>query len=524
MAGFLNGLEIPFLLFGILFIASFLLERKSGHLVILAILGRFSMMLVPVIKYVWYQGVWIDQSTQYALASNVVSTGSILQHSSLLPFQQYTASPLIHVFVSTFSIISELPLASSIAILPVLFSPIYPILTYAIIKKMGLVAKNNILKYALFFSAIPFSWTQYQISGTTFGLLLAFISIYLFVSLIQKWSKLHLFSLIVVLFALAALHTVTSILLTAILLFTFLFQRGLFKTKKIAVSLIVLVMLICAIWLLFSSHIAFTDIMEQVLVSVPSGTTPNSERLPSTFFQLASADVFSAITTLSVYYGATVIFALLSVIGIAVFFRKGEKTTMAIFLTLFCSLIFIGAILGTFLQAGGVRALSFGEILFPIFSGIAVYWARKKIKFSTLVIFSLIFILATLQFYAAQPLIPQANVIYEDLPENVPIAWVNVVNSIYQRQVIQFALNHFDKGLIASDFVTYNQIVGMADSDFVASHLTHYNPLEPRQTVEEYNLLIVHYAGKAGILSESAQNRSPDKITQTLYNSRHSIY
>jgi hypothetical protein len=514
----LEGLEIPFLLFLAAFALTFFLEKKESLLVGLAVLGRIVFLLIPNLKYAWFQGVAIDQYTQYNLANYVVNTGRI---STNALFTAYTVAPLFHLLLSIFSIVLNLPVVDSMKYVPVLFSPMYPLLTYAIVKKMGIAQKSNILKYALFLSSIPISQGAYTVTGTMFGILLAFIILFLLVAILQKNDRRYWLVCVIFVIALALAHSLTSIILTGVLLLVLVIQRvPRFRPRpSLRTSAILAVALISLAWLMFPAYSTFETIVHILSVSVPSGVTPTSEYIPSTFFQLAQTEPSAAVVTFLVYYGADLLLLILTLVGLVIMFRMRKKLNDASsFLMFFWVLVFAIMIVGIFIKAGSTRALAFEELLFPIFCGIAISYFSNKRKWISPLLFVSIIILATVELYGAQPLIPSATIIYPGLPASVPIGYVNEVTSVYQRQVVNFALSHVPVGAIASDAVTYNQIAGMANYSFIISHMMYYYPIGT-QPQEEYNLLIIHVPGKAGVLEEKANVRTPDLILQTIYNS-----
>jgi hypothetical protein len=514
----LEGLEIPFLLFVVTFTSTFFSEKRESLLVAIAIVGRIVFLLIPNLKYVWFQGVWIDQHRQYSLANYVYTTGSI----STLGTDPYTASPLMHLLFSIFSIILNVPVVDSMKYVPVLFAPIYPLLTYVIVKKMELSQKNTILKYALFLSSIPIGRAQYVIGGVTFGVPLAFIVLFLLVAILRKNDRRYWLVCIIFVIALAAAHSATSIILAGILLLILALQRVPYFRPKfyLRTSVVLTVASIGLAWLMFPAYFSLETIVRAFSISVPTGTTPGSDYIPSTFFQLARAAPLAAAETFLVYYGADLFLLILTLAGLVIMLRMRKKLNNASsFLIFFLGLTLAIMMIGVFIKLGPTRALPFAELLFPIFCGTAVFYLGNKRKWIRTLLFASIILLATLEFYGCQPLIAPANVIYTGLPASVPSGYVNMVNSIYQRQVISFVLSHVVAGRIASDVNTANQIAGVADDNFMITHVMYYYPLDTQQPRQEYDLFIIHVPGKGGIISEKANVRVPDLILQTVYNS-----
>jgi len=516
----LEGLEIPFTLFVITYAVAFFSERRTTWMVILAIIGRTVFLLIPNLKYVWFQGPYIDQQVQYALANHVYKEGYI-STASALHFSHYTAAPLTHLLFSIFSMILNIPLVDSMKYLPVLFSPMYPLLTSIVVKKTGFSQKTAIFKFALFISSVPFTTEQYIVTGTLFGILLAFLILSNLVSIFQKNDRHYWLLCIIFIFALAVAHSVTSVILTSFLLVIMALQRiSYFKPKLyLRASTVIAAASICAAWLMFPASSTLQEISGQIFVAVLTGTTPKSEYVPSTFFELVHADMLAAIKTFLVYYGADVFLLLLTLIGLVILWRiRKQSNDAAKFFFLFGGLALVLMLIAVPMKLGATRILHFERLLFPFFSGMAVFYITKKRLWIRPIAFSLMMLLAIFELYGCQPLIPSANILYPDLPISEPVGYINQVNSIYQRHAIKFVYNHV-VGRIASDSITRNQIIGLTDTNFSTTHLIYYYPLDNGQPKQEYDFLVIHIPGKSGILEEKANIRTPSLILETIHNS-----
>ena len=119
-------------------------------------------------KYVWFQGPYIDQNVQQALANYVVANGHVMTSPSLSPF--YSLFPINAFFFSIFSLVLNIPIVSSMKYLPVFWSMLFPLLIYIIVKNMDFPANaKSALVMRLFISAIPISIEQYVVTGSLFG-------------------------------------------------------------------------------------------------------------------------------------------------------------------------------------------------------------------------------------------------------------------------------------------------------------------------------------------------------------------
>jgi len=114
-------------------------------------------------------------------------------------------------------------------------------------------------------------------------------------------------------------------------------------------------------------------------------------------------------------------------------------------------------------------------------------------------ILCLVVILATIELYGFQPLLPIASSVRSNLPSDEYIIYVDKVNSAYQRYMIGYAEKHISKGMIASDPITRNQILGLTDYNFSQSHLYFsYYPFDARVHQERFDYFLIHFPGKSG--------------------------
>jgi hypothetical protein len=361
----LEGLEIPFAIFFVVYAVTFFSEARTSWVVALAVLGRIVFLLVPNLKYTWFQGIFIDQHMQYALANHVYNTGHVASFLATGEPSQYIYTPLMHLFFSTFSTVLNVPIVASMKFLPILWSPIYPLLTYVLVKRSGFLQKRAFVKYALFFSSLPFV-NQYVVTGALMGsplVLLTFISMIL--AFREKDRRFWLICLIFAV-ALAMAHSVSSVVFAGIILVIPLLQKvARFRTyKPLRMSQALTIITISATWLMFSADIVLRVMVGQVFYNVPSGMTPGSERISPTFFQHLQVNPLSALRSVIAYFGADILFLIISTISLIVFFRMRKKlsqTANYVSLLGWASLMFV--VVGSFIQLGGPRALLFMTVV-----------------------------------------------------------------------------------------------------------------------------------------------------------------
>jgi hypothetical protein len=514
----LEGLELPFVLFVITYAAAFFSERRISWMVALAIIGRTVFLLIPNLKYVWFQGPFIDQHVQYALTRQVFNEGHIATQFAI--GQAYTTTPLMHLSFSIFSIILNVPVVDSMKYLPVLWSPIYPLLTYVIVKKMEFPRGTTILKYALFISSVPYTLIQYVVTGTLFGILLAFLVLSNLILMLQKNDRRYWFICTIFAFALAAAHSVTSVILAVSLLAIMALQRvSHFRPKSLLrASIMLAVASIIIAWLMFPASPTLQEIARLIFIGVPSGRTPPAEYISATFFEHARVNILSAMRSFTVFYGADAFFLLLTLAGLIILLKMRKKLNSAAnFLSLFGWVILLFIIIGYLMKLGAPRALTFAGLLFPVFSSVLVLYIRTRTWIRPFIFISII-LLATIQLYGCQPLVPPANVLYKDLPSNVPMSYANLVNSIYQRQMIDFAESHL-RGTIAAVSPTASQIVGLTGINFSVANLVWYYPLDKNQPEQRYDYFLIHLPGRSGVPAVEPRLGTTSVILEAIYNS-----
>jgi len=516
----LEGLEIPFVIFAIIFTLTFLSEKKLSWMIVLAVVGHAVFLLIPNLKYVWFQGIWVDQHQQYALANYVVGNGHILTQG-FFGADVYGPTPLIHLLFSIFSIVLNVPLVCAFKYVPVLLSPLYPLLIYGIMKRLNLPWGATGLKYALFLSSIA-AIPSYIITGTSFGSIFVLLALYFVITLIKCQSRRYIFLFIFFVFTLTIAHNSSSLLFVIFIVGVKLLQKiSWFRLKSyLKLSLVLAATAIVAAWLLVPARFTFNAIVAAIMEGLSGRQNPGGESIPSRFFELANVNMRGAIDTALVFYGADILFLAMTVICLIFLIKMRKQNNESLnFLLVLAVIVVTAGLVGIPLGVGGFRILYFISLLFTIFCTIAILSIIKRKTWVHAAILLLIVFVSTLQFYNCQPLLPSANVLSQNLPAEEPIVYVNSVNSVYQRQLIIFAENHV-AGKIACDAVTENQILGLVDSDFFVNHLWwYYYPLDKTAAALQYDCFLIHLPGVSGGFIEQAELRNHDVILNTIYSS-----
>lgn len=211
-AWILEGLEIPYVAFVTTYIIYVLTEKKITWTIPFALIYRSVILLIPNLKYVWFQGVAIDQHSHYRLAQDIYNEGYIPSG------RLYSDTPLMHLSFSVYSTITDIPILYSFKYWPILSWSVYPLAIYVIMKNFGM--ENESLKYAVIISCIPVKETvSYIVIGTLFGPLLSFLLLSQLVKVLQKRDRRDWVAAIIYSLALVATHSYSSIMF-AIALFT----------------------------------------------------------------------------------------------------------------------------------------------------------------------------------------------------------------------------------------------------------------------------------------------------------------
>jgi hypothetical protein len=99
-----------------------------------------------------------------------------------------------------------------------------------------------------------------------------------------------------------------------------------------------------------------------------------------------------------------------------------------------------------------------------------------------------------------------------------------MVNTIYQERMISFVAKFSaEDAEITSDIITRWQLRGFTSGAFYSKHFMYYeHALDPASiTNERWSLFLLHYDGRAGLISEPVEYRTKevlDNIRNTLGN------
>jgi hypothetical protein len=529
----LEGLEIPFVVMIFTYGAYIFVEKDVKRLLLFSLLFRLAWLVIPQIKYPWFQGVAIDQHTHFGFAKEIHDTGFISSERT------YSGTPLMHVFFATYSLITGVSILDSFKYLPILWWGIYPLFIYLLLKKSQL-GKNNpsILKYAVVIACIPARTTlSYVVVGAIFGSFLVFLFLYQLVCTLQTNASQYWLLSIICSIALVSAHLYSSTTLLIVFSLTFVVSTFIirrFRFRYLKATLWAFLAVLNIAWLLYQAPVLYGSAREVFRVFLSSiqglrleggvGTGLGDIRA----FELG---ILGALKTLTVFHGADLFLSLMMMFGILLVVRKFRSSTLFRFVSLYVASAWVYYVAQLLVGRGytGIvryhRIFEHTLILSPILGGVALYYLEKKTRSPILVIvtLSLLMILAPVELFHYQPLIPSLSVASELSPSNEPVVRIGIVNSIYQRSLILHAEKYIEKGFIASDIVTSSQILGLTDSDFSKAHLMMYYPftwlVDNTTKKREYDYFLIHVAGRGGPIYEPAEIRTASVIQTAIYGS-----
>jgi len=532
----LEGLEIPFFTFVVTYVVLASVEERITPIILFALFYRFILLLIPSIKYTWFLGVAVDQHTHYRLFQDIYQNGQVPPIGDL--YGPYSSVPLIHISFTIFSLVTSIDGVSAFKILPVLLWFVFPLGIYYIIKSLKLTG-NSLLKYALVFSSIPVSTgISLVVTSLLFGALFVFLFLLQLVKILENDDRRHWILALTFIIAIVITQTYSSILL-AIILFGLFSCKFMFRPLRVNAlrllrsPLMVTIIVVNLVWLTYVAVDALaqgTFIFSSYLSAMfELGTA--KQAIPTRFFALGLIDMFRI---LLVYHGGDALVLFLTAIGVAVALRKFRSSkSPLVSLALYSMLLFLVLLIQIVTRFGGTelyRVVGFLLIVSPIFSAILLDYLNRKLHSKKLAIFFILAlaVLAPLQLYGCQPLLPSANVVSKNLPADQPISYVNSVNSVYQRSMIVHAEKYVLGGTkIASDRTTQNQLMGLTSYAFSQSHITWFYPfsvlIEEPPKISEYNYFLIHLPGKSAVFHNKAEISTRNLVIEAV-NGSNIIY
>jgi hypothetical protein len=530
----LEGLEIPFLIFIATFLAYFFVEKRLSWILIVVIVVRLVLVAIPNLKYVWFQGTEYDVNIHYRLYQDIYVKG-FTPSGSVYNNMQYLDTPLMQIWFAIGAIVTGIPSIDAFKYLPVLTWLLYPLLIYVIMKR-SLPENHESLKYALLVSSIPVRPNlSYLVEGQLVGALLVTILVIWLIRLFQSSQRSMLIVLWICSFALVAQHSYSPIILIIGLLTVYILSKikyvknryGTFTTFKF--SYVIFLAVLTASWLTFVAetwlHVG-ANILRRWSYAI-LGTTFSGRSFTDINLSLFKLTLENQLRIIIVFYGGSLLFAFLTAIGILITFRKYKSSKSLMFLSLFLISIWLFFIFQFALPAGKAGILEYHRMFSytlpfaPVFIGLLLSHLNRKFVLANLIpiLISFLVVFAIIELYGYQPLLPIASSVRPNLPSDEYIIYVDKVNSVYQRSMIEFAERHIDRGMIACDPITQNQILGLTDYNFSQTHLADFYPFDSNAAGEEFDYFLIHFPGKSGWPGVKPELGTKDFILGVTYNS-----
>jgi len=529
----LEGLEVPFAVFIVTYIGYFMVEKRFSWLIAFALITHATFLLIPNLKYTWFLGGAGDQQRQYGLALGTYNEGHII------PGNLYSDTPFLSLSFVIYSAMSGLPVLQSMKYFPLILWFTYPVWIYILLRKFGV--NFSLLKYGLLASSIPVKpEISYVVVGTLFGAFFVFLILAQFAKLAENKNREDWIVAVIFTFALVGGHSVSSMVLSMTLLIipllSFVFDRfsrdfNFAKMKPSRLS-VMTIFVTSVTWLSLLAQQIFTKSIDFFLPYISKLLNiPSSRRLPGEFIapRFFKIGFIEQLNVSVVFNGGDFLLMIIAVVAVLIIIKELwlRKKRGLLFLSFYFVALMIILLFGLVLNLGfnwDDRVFRLFWIVAPIFSGVFLYYIETKLrsKVVPMLIISLLVVLATVQLYRCQPLIPAASSLGNQLPSDEPLVYVNSVNTAYQRYMITHAERYLPNGtMIAVDKITGNQLYGLASLNFSQGHKISY-PLR-QETSAPYHCFLLHLPGISGNFGERAENRTRNVILSIIYNSSYNI-
>jgi len=521
----LDGITIPTVAFVLFSLVSEALIDDNRKVVIAASLFLFAMNLIPGLKYPIFSGCY-DSPGHFAFTQEMVFSGSVPKTEFYS--EVYAGNCGMHILMSCVSLISGISVNEVFKfVFPGVLSTV-PLIVYFFTKGS---LSSSVQKSVIIISSFPIL-TMYVVYGTNLGMIpyLLLIAIFLRQTITTKFRREFFALFLVVGFGLIISHAVTALFAAVILVGTSAALKFLeitrmksFLSRFPASSSILLSMSYFALLVVWWSQASIYNLeaFGGYLKNIIYHSVVQS--IPARFYEIP---LLAQLQVISVLHLGDFVIGVLSLFGLLILVRELTRSKLshnfqAIYLHL---LIFVGVAL-SFLSVyfisspGTVRYTRFLKYTIPLcipLAGLTISQIKRFLRGHSpktiqniafvAVLFALV-LACLIQFFPLQPLIPRANVLSEDLPEDEFIVDFGVVNTPCQKAMINFAERYSSGGRVAADTVTRCQTYGFSSS-FFFSRVWWQSPLSQNLT---WDLLMLH-TRKAAHFYEKVEYRTSQKI------------
>ena len=541
-AWILDGVFIPTLIFVFVFFVAGTFVKSNRKIAILTSSFLIVINLIPGIKYQLFNNPY-DSTFHFSFTNELSSLGHVPEAAG--PSKYYSGNPGMHIFMSSLSVVSGIPMNDVFRFVMPAISGLIPLLVFFITNG---VVSDNLRRYCILASAFPVS-RAYIITGTSLSIVIYFLFFAVFLRHILTSKRSRKFTAIFIIlgFALIISHSVTPLVAALLLLgmplglkiLHALSSKGFpaFPVSTYVLSGLVYLTMLMTWWANIASanlHF-FVNYIQRVLS--PTGFM-EMPAVPERFFEVPLLAQIRVFLVLNIRY---VVLGVLSMFGILVFLGRLKKLNdkTKAFYTHLLVLLGIIALYLLYTISYGLAMLQYQRfIVYSIpfcifFTGLVflrlnIFLSNvfSRIEVRNLAFALVLFIMfssSMIQFFPCQPLIPRASVLATDLPENEYLVEIQIANTVYQKEMISFAEKHSLRARITSDIVTRWQIYGFSNRSLFSRHIQ-YSPLEPNQDQKlEWDLFLLH-TRKAGPFGEQVEYRTTERIENLRTEAGNLIY
>lgn len=536
-------------------------EKNGNRLALLATSFVIVLRWIPGLKYVWAYGVAIDQAVHVTNTEYIIQTG-------FPPLETvYSNVPGMHILLSAIALTSGATVEEVFRYgFPILMGLI-PLIIYFFCCQVQF--EPQLRNQIVIASVLVFDPYMLVVQGSPFGTLLLAITVYLFIS--REFSSTHVQLAITpilmsVAIALTFSHSVTAIILILLLIISSMLlyfisivsNTKLRITSKNANRFLFIIIVICLTWWMYQAQGIFNIFVKQIAVYFTQAQVEKAP-IPTRAFQLPFQDLF---TVLWMLHANIIIMLLLAGSGLAIYWRY-RKTTFKQFNNLLMILFTIELALGVVLigqLARGfgnieyLRLMAYATVLSPFFVGITLWSLKKWNHYAWGLSLFIIFLISFMQVFPYQPWIPTGDslnlesrqlenksgesgveeVNFSDLytknliensVDEEPLVYLHTVMTNHKISLLTFAKEHVSSNIrILTNSVLRSAAYRFWGTDFFKNNpVGLIGPSVPLDSVDNWQIYLLHHAGIAGPLGEQLEFRSRTVINRFVSEKGNSL-
>ncbi len=543
------------------FIVAAVNEKNGNRLALLATSFVIVLRWIPGLKYVWAYGVAIDQAVHVTNTEYVIRTG-------FPPLETvYSNVPGMHILLGGIALGSGTTVEEVFKYgFPILMGLI-PLIIYFFCCQVQF--KPLLRNQIVIASVLVFDPYVLVVQGSPFGTLLLAITVYLFIS--REFSSTHMKLAITPILMSAAIaltfsHSVTAIILIFLLIisggllhFTSVVSIDNLKlTSKSANRFLLIMIVVCLSWWMYQAQGIFNIFVKQIGVYLTQAQGEKAP-IPSRAFQLPFEDLF---TVLGMLHANIIIMLLLSAAGLAIYwryrhteFKQFQNLLMILFtIELALGIVLIGQLARGFGSIEYLRLMAYATILSPFFVGITLSSLKKWNNYAWGLSLSIIFFISFMQVFPYQPWIPTgdslqldsstlenksdesgveeisfSDVYTENLVEysmdEEPLVYLHTVMTNHKISLLTFTKDHISPNIrILTNSVLRSAAYRFWGTDFFKQNpVGLIGPSVPLDSVDNWQIYLLHHAGIAGPLGEQLEFRSRGVINRFISENGNSL-